>query len=85
MKVIKLPRQFALTIIKVYQLFLSPDHGWLKDKYPHGFCHYYPSCSEYVKQAIERFGLIKGGWMGLKRIIKCNPLTAPKVDNVPNS
>lgn len=38
-------------------------------------CKYYPTCSEYTKQAIEKYGLIKGFFLGLKRIIKCNPFS----------
>ena len=37
-------------------------------------CKYYPSCSEYTKQAIEKYGVIKGCLLGAKRILKCNPL-----------
>ena len=38
-------------------------------------CKYYPSCSEYTKQAIEKYGVIKGGILGIKRILKCNPFS----------
>lgn len=38
-------------------------------------CKYYPTCSEYTKQAIEKYGCIKGGYYGAKRIIKCNPFS----------
>ena len=38
-------------------------------------CTYYPSCSEYTKQAIEKYGVIKGGILGIKRILKCNPFS----------
>lgn len=38
-------------------------------------CKYYPTCSEYTKQAIEKYGFIKGFFLGLKRIIKCNPFS----------
>lgn len=38
-------------------------------------CKYYPTCSEYTKQAIEKYGVIKGILLGIKRIIKCNPFS----------
>ena len=38
-------------------------------------CKYYPTCSEYTMQAIEKYGCIKGGYYGAKRIIRCNPLS----------
>ena len=38
-------------------------------------CKYYPTCSEYTKQAIEKYGFIKGSFLGIKRIIKCNPFS----------
>lgn len=38
-------------------------------------CKYYPSCSEYTKQAIEKYGVIKGCLLGAKRILKCNPFS----------
>lgn len=37
-------------------------------------CRFYPTCSEYTRQAIEKYGAIKGSWLGLKRIVKCHPL-----------
>ena len=38
-------------------------------------CKYYPTCSEYTKQAIEKYGLIKGAFLGFKRILRCNPFS----------
>lgn len=75
---------FFVALIDFYQSILSPDHGWLKGKFPHGFCRFYPSCSQYAKEAIMRFGLVKGGLLATKRLSKCNPLHEPGVDLVPN-
>ena len=69
-----------LGIILLYQKTLSPDHGWNRQLYPHGFCHFYPTCSEYTYQAVERFGVLKGLVLGFRRIVRCNPWTSPAVD-----
>ncbi|MFH1180835.1 MAG: membrane protein insertion efficiency factor YidD [bacterium] len=53
-----------LKIIKIYQLVVSPFLG--------GNCRFYPSCSGYASQAISKHGAAKGGWMAMKRILKCN-------------
>ncbi|MBP7330746.1 MAG: putative membrane protein insertion efficiency factor [Firmicutes bacterium ADurb.Bin373] len=54
-----------LTIIRIYQLFLSP----LKKP----SCRFYPTCSHYALQAVEKHGAIKGSWMALVRLAKCHP------------
>ena len=69
-------------LITVYQKTLSPDHGWFRPLYPHGFCKFYPSCSEYTKQALQKHGL-RGLLMGFKRVLRCNPYTKGGVDEIP--
>jgi hypothetical protein len=83
--IVQLPKKTASLLIVFYQRVLSPDHSWIKARFPHGFCRFYPSCSEYSKQSIERFGLIKGGILSANRIIHCHPWAEPKVDSVPHS
>ena len=75
-----LPRNIAILFIRLYQVLLSPDHSWLKAKYPYGFCKHYPTCSEYSKQAFSEFGFIKGFGLTVKRVVSCNPWSEPKVD-----
>ena len=79
-----LPKQLAVILINIYQVLLSPDHSWLKAKYPLGFCRHYPSCSEYSKQSIIKFGFVKGLWLSAKRISRCNPWAKPTIDLIPN-
>ena len=64
---------FFLKAIRIYQATLSPDSGWLKGKYPAGYCKFAPHCSEYTYQAVEKYGLISGGFKGLRRILRCHP------------
>ena len=68
-----LPRRLIVGLIKVYQKTVSFDHGFLKIFYPHGFCRFSPSCSEYGAQAITKYGIIKGGLMASWRVLRCNP------------
>ena len=66
-------KRFFLFIIKTYQKTISPDHGIVSKVFPHGFCRFRPTCSEYTYQAVDKHGLIKGIFLGAWRIIRCNP------------
>jgi len=66
--------KLVLKLIKIYQKTLSPDTGWFSYKHPYGYCRYYPTCSNYTYQAIEKYGLIKGGLKSIGRLLRCNPL-----------
>lgn len=77
-------------MINLYQKYLSFDHSeWLlnwkskKDHRQYIGCKYYPSCSEYTKQSINRFGLIVGSILGVWRILRCNPWSHGGHDPVP--
>lgn len=63
----------VLKLIRLYQKTLSPDHGPLSAVFGERYCKFQPTCSEYTYQAIQKYGLLKGGFMGLWRIIRCNP------------
>ena len=76
-------RKLLIKIIRIYQISLSPDHGWFKARWPNGYCRFYPSCSQYTLEAINTHGSIKGIYLGVKRIARCNPFTEPSVDPVP--
>lgn len=62
-----------IKLINIYQKTLSFDHGPLRVFYPHGFCRFTPTCSQYGKEAIEKHGPIKGIILGAWRVIRCNP------------
>ena len=68
-----LPRRFLMLLILFYQKTFSLDHGPLKDRFPFGFCRFSPSCSEYARQSIWKYGVIIGLVRSLWRILKCNP------------
>ena len=65
----------ALWLIRIYQMTLS--------KVLPASCRFIPSCSEYGYQAIAKHGLLKGGWLAVKRIARCHPLNPGGYDPVP--
>jgi len=67
-------RLSVLKLIRLYQKTLSPDHGPLSLFHPWpGVCKFRPTCSEYAYQAIAKYGLLKGGFKVLGRILRCHP------------
>jgi putative membrane protein insertion efficiency factor len=64
-----------IAIIRLYQLIISP---WLGPK-----CRYTPSCSHYGIEALKKYGIIKGGWLTIKRIARCHPWGSHGYDPVP--
>ncbi len=73
-------RFIATLPIRVYQKTLSYDHGPMKVFYPHGYCQFYPSCSEYSVRAIERYGVVRGVGKGIWRVFRCHPWSSGGVD-----
>lgn len=63
--------------IRGYQFLLSP---WLGNQ-----CRFYPTCSEYARLAIIEHGTLKGGWLALRRTLKCHPWHSGGIDLVPGS
>lgn len=71
----QLPTRFGLAAIGVYKRWISPLLGQN--------CRYQPTCSTYAAEAIDRFGLAKGGWLGLRRLGRCHPFREGGYDPVP--
>ncbi|MBR5995388.1 MAG: membrane protein insertion efficiency factor YidD [Eubacteriaceae bacterium] len=67
--------KLALILIKMYQSFISPLLG------PH--CRYVPTCSEYAREALEKYGFVKGVYLAARRILRCNPFSKGGYDPVP--
>ncbi|NPA90468.1 MAG: membrane protein insertion efficiency factor YidD [Chloroflexi bacterium] len=68
-------KQVALWLIRFYQRAISP-------LFPPS-CRFTPTCSQYTYEAIEKYGLVKGGWLGVKRISRCHPFNPGGYDPVP--
>ncbi|MEK7523715.1 MAG: membrane protein insertion efficiency factor YidD [Patescibacteria group bacterium] len=67
-------------LIQLYQKTLSPDHGLFKVFFPHGYCKFQPSCSEYTRLAILHRGVLVGCSKGVWRILRCNPCSRGGTD-----
>jgi hypothetical protein len=68
-------KSLALALIRFYKKFISPALP--------SACRFEPTCSVYTYQAIEKYGVIKGSWMGMKRIGRCHPFHPGGYDPVP--
>lgn len=67
--------QVALLALRGYQLMLRPMLS--------GECRYLPTCSAYAAEAIAAHGVLRGGWMALRRVMRCHPLGGSGLDPVP--
>ncbi|MGH9482576.1 MAG: membrane protein insertion efficiency factor YidD [Terriglobales bacterium] len=69
------PQLAAAACLRGYRAAISP---WLPPA-----CRFYPTCSEYALQAVERFGLLSGGWLAARRLSRCHPFHPGGYDPVP--
>ena len=70
-----LPRTMVLGSLRAYKAVISP---WLPRA-----CRFSPSCSEYAAEAVQRAGVLRGGWLALRRLLRCHPFSAGGFDPVP--
>ena len=68
-------RKLITGALRLYKYYVSPLLP--------SACRYHPSCSEYMRQAVEKHGAAKGVWMGVKRLMRCHPFHAGGYDPVP--
>ena len=71
----QIPKRLLLWLIQFYRVAISPMHR--------PCCRYIPTCSQYAQQAIQKYGAIKGGYLALRRILRCNPFSKGGYDPVP--
>jgi putative membrane protein insertion efficiency factor len=70
-----LGQRLLIGVIRVYQIALSPYFG--------NQCRFYPTCSEYAKEAVAKHGALKGAWLAMRRIGRCHPYHPGGHDPVP--
>lgn len=69
-------KRIMIAFIKFYRKYLSSAKGYSS-------CKYYPTCSAYALEAIEKYGAARGGYLAVKRILRCNPFSRGGYDPVP--
>ena len=74
-KIKDMPKRFLLWMVRFYRRNISPMHQ--------PCCRFIPTCSQYALEAIQKYGAIKGGFLALRRILRCNPLCKGGYDPVP--
>ncbi|MEO8450437.1 MAG: membrane protein insertion efficiency factor YidD [Gemmatimonadota bacterium] len=72
---VKWPTRLGVGMIRGYQRFISPAFA------PR--CRFTPSCSQYALEAIESYGLLRGSWLGMRRLVRCHPFHPGGYDPVP--
>jgi putative membrane protein insertion efficiency factor len=68
-------KKILIGMIEFYRTGISP--------YKKPCCRYIPTCSAYAAEAVEKYGALKGGWLALRRVLRCNPLRPGGYDPVP--
>jgi len=76
-------RALVRILIRSYQVVVSPTLSFLGG--PHSGCRFAPTCSEYFLQAVEVHGLLRGGFLGAKRLLRCHPWGGSGFDPVPQA
>ncbi len=68
-------KRILMMLVKFYRKFISPMRQ--------PCCRFMPTCSQYALEALEKYGAVKGSWLAIKRILRCNPLCKGGYDPVP--
>ena len=68
-------KRLLIALVKFYRKYISPLRP--------PCCRYYPTCSQYALEALEKYGALKGRWLALRRILRCNPFHKGGYDPVP--
>ena len=68
-------QKISINLIRFYQSYISPLTA--------PTCRFHPTCSHYTLEAIERYGALKGSWLGIRRILRCHPFHPGGYDPVP--
>ena len=74
-KLWSMPKRLMLWLIRYYRVNISPMHP--------PCCRFVPTCSQYALEAVEKYGAVKGGYLALRRILRCHPLHKGGYDPVP--
>ncbi|WP_130283055.1 membrane protein insertion efficiency factor YidD [Microcella alkaliphila] len=69
------PRNIVVALLHVYRAVISPLYG--------DVCRYYPSCSAYGLTSVQQHGVVRGGWLTVRRLARCHPWAAGGVDDPP--
>ena len=73
-QIVRLPRSVVIGLLRLYQILRYP--------FPSP-CRFTPSCSTYTLEAVRRYGVLKGGWLGARRIVRCQPFAQGGHDPIP--
>ena len=68
-------KKLLMALVRFYRRAISP--------YRPACCRFYPTCSQYALEALEKYGALKGGWLAFRRILRCNPFHKGGYDPVP--
>lgn len=70
-------KRVVVALLRLYRFAISPLYGQV--------CRYHPTCSAYALEAVERHGVLRGGWLALRRLARCHPWAAGGVDHPPQA
>ena len=72
-------KEILLSVLKIYKIVLSPI---ISTVFPYYGCRFWPTCSDYTYKAVETLGVVKGSFMGIKRVIRCSPFSKGGADYI---